>query len=59
MLIIGGNHIVLESLAVAFPKGIDMQVCTCNQLLCRILALLPRCAGNNLKTIYMVCCLVL
>lgn len=59
MLIIGWNHTVLGRLGVAFPRGNDMEVCTCNQLLCRILALLPRCTGNNFKAIYMVCCLLL
>lgn len=49
MLIIGWNHIALASLVVAFPMGTDVEMCTCNQLLCRILALLPRCAGNNMK----------
>lgn len=49
MLIIGWNHTALESLVVVFPEGTDVEVYTCNQLLGRMLTLLPRCAGNNLK----------
>ena len=48
-LIIGWNHTALESLVVALPKGTDVEVYSCNQLFCRILALLPRCAGDNVK----------